>query len=334
MAATDEGESAVATLAASRSIGGSAESGVDLLTGRLASVTPLVTGRAVEPAGKGASGQLLAAVAESLLQLPSRDRLWLLLSAMAGAYPTEDELIDAQRSVELARSRAGVAGALLDLAFEVCSRAGSLHGGITVSVGTVLVDTGPSTDTVSSRPPGVYGPRIAGLSGVLPVMWGFANAGFRSVDRGTGETSLLLPWRATVVLADMPPEQALRPLAALAAHSGNRLVALSPSLEPLISAERAAHIHEPEHTVRYLEVLKYAYRVVAMHAPASAQFHAFKTMLRAQGLSGPQVVDNFAPNSQIHTDQDHRVEGPSDGEWQAWAERLRQSLVSEREQDA
>ncbi len=253
---------------------------------------------------------------------------------MAGAYPTEDELIDAQRSVELARSRAGVAGALLDFAFEVCSRAGSLHGGITVSIGTVLVDTGPSTVTLSTRPPGVYGPRLGGLSGVLPVTWGFANAGFRSVDGGTGETSLLVPWRATVVLADMPPERAFRPLAALAAHSGNRLVALGPSLESLISAERATHIHEPEHTVRYLEVLKYADCVVAMHGPASVQFHAFQTMLRAQGLSGPQVADCFAPNGQLHADQDHRAGGPSDGEWHAWAESLRQLLVSGPEQHA
>jgi len=100
---------------------------------------------------------------------------------------------------------------------------------------------------------------------------------------------LVVPWRSTLVLPEIPPPEHCGILAALAQHSGNHVALVGHDCIPVISPEL---IHEslPDRFTRFLEIVKHAHRVAGVSASAAREFRGFAEMLPAQGLSGPTVV--------------------------------------------
>jgi glycosyltransferase involved in cell wall biosynthesis len=99
---------------------------------------------------------------------------------------------------------------------------------------------------------------------------------------------LVVPWRSTVVLVDVPNTQADGQLAALARFSGNTLALIGYDMIPITSADTRP-FSDSVAFGQYLSVVKHAHRVAGISGSATAEFAGFAAAVRAQGLPGPEV---------------------------------------------
>jgi glycosyltransferase involved in cell wall biosynthesis len=110
----------------------------------------------------------------------------------------------------------------------------------------------------------------------------------REAYRPEDYPELVVPWRSTVALFEVPQPGVSDRLAALAQFSGNRLVAIGYDCIPVVSAESVPF---DDRFPLYLSIIKYAHRVAGISVSATAEFQGFADMLATQGLPGPQVVE-------------------------------------------
>lgn len=289
---------------------------------RLRAVAPYILGRApftdhdpVEHAGL-----LLSEMADSVRADGDLSHLWLLWTALAGAYPTSDELLAARRFLQLTGPADGVAW-LLEAAYAAVLNAGAPTAELEVVADAVVVDV--DFCATSSHHTGIQRvvretvPRWARDHDVLLAGWTVPNGALRRLspletDRvlrwsevppaGDDEDSavpspdrppveaLVVPWRSVVILAESAEPQRCPALAALAEHSGNAVTAIGYDCIPVVSPE-LIHPGLPDRFVRYLSVIKHARTVAAISATATAEFRGFTRMMPAQGLTGPGVVE-------------------------------------------
>jgi glycosyltransferase involved in cell wall biosynthesis len=251
------------------------------------------------------------------------DGLWLLLTAMAGAFPQPDHMTAAVRARDLARpgdlamwlleDGAAVAGAngAPDLEMDVVSDAvvvdvdfsarHDLHTGIQRVVREVVPRWSRDrtfTLVAWTEPDG-------SMRHLLPherdrvLRWN-ERAVVDGVDGDDGDDGddppprprhrLVVPWRSTVVLPENPKPEHCPALAAMASSSGNRTALIGYDCIPAISPE-LIHQGLPDRFMRYLEAVKHAHRVAGISAAATREFEGFVDMLPAQGLRGPSVVE-------------------------------------------
>lgn len=100
-------------------------------------------------------------------------------------------------------------------------------------------------------------------------------------------TRMVVPWRTTVVLPEVPRAAVGDRLRALA--QANRLVTVGHDCIPVVSAETLP-ADEAVKFVRYLSVLKHARLVVGVSEASAREFSGFAAMLHSQGLHGPDVA--------------------------------------------
>ncbi len=117
--------------------------------------------------------------------------------------------------------------------------------------------------------------------------WGDAPAVQDEASHDAGPT-LIVPWRTTVVLGEVPLADRCERLAPLAELSGNRVVGIGYDAIPVLSADLRP-LGEPNGYAAYLTVVKHAARIAAISASAGEEFAGFVDALAAQGLSGPAV---------------------------------------------
>jgi glycosyltransferase involved in cell wall biosynthesis len=111
---------------------------------------------------------------------------------------------------------------------------------------------------------------------------------------------LVVPWRSTLVLAEVPPGDACTRLAALGQYSGNKVSAIGYDCVPIVSADMVPFV-EPNRFARYLSVIKNAHQVAGISISATTEFAGFADALPNQGLDGPTVVECRLPAEGVRT---------------------------------
>ena len=240
-----------------------------------------------------------------------RDALWLLLTAMFGALPTTEELLDFGRRLELLPAYLAQSRLLADVLAD--AGRGRLDLPMTVVSDGALVDVDHSarndTHTGIHRVVRETTPRWRDGHGAQAVAWIDQYSAFRSLsaeeetrifrygqplpvapdgETEDGPSMLVVPWRSTVVLVDVPKTAASEQLAALARFSGNTLALIGYDMIPITSADTRPFVDSVAFG-QYLSVVKHAHRVAAISGSATAEFRGFADAVRAQGLPGPEV---------------------------------------------
>lgn len=270
-------------------------------------------------------GALLQALVEAVRADPADDRVWLLLTAVAGCFPTRDEVDRTRREFELA-DEVDLCFLLLDHALAQSGSVGLPEAGIRIVVHAVLVDVDHTATqdlhTGIQRVVREMVPLLEAAHRPTLVRWTDARGALteltrserrrvldwveveKSLGRSDGaaaleqdlddlfesaEQELLVPWRSVLLLAEVPPVDAADRLAAVGDKSGNRLVGVFYDAIPVVSADMVP----PEDTtkfVRYLTAVKFAARMAGLSDGSAAEIHGFARALATQGLAGPLVA--------------------------------------------
>lgn len=249
------------------------------------------------------------------------DAVWLLLTAATATLPTSEQVLATRRRLALEPTDA-VAAALLAQATDTAGLALELElvDGVVVDVDFTArhdVHTGIHRVIRETVPrwPAVTGvawtDRATALRRLTPrerdrvfrfaeeetaepdAVSDTATPGATSGPAATGTTddgpeTLVVPWRATVVLADVATGAPSERLMALARFSGSTVVVIGYDLIPITSAHLRPAI-DAVNLGQHLSVVKHAHRVAAISAASRAEFAGFAAALAAQGLPGPVV---------------------------------------------
>lgn len=271
-------------------------------------------GEVVAALGRQA-GLLLADLTDHLTLCRDTAQLWLVLSALAAAYPTGDELRVARRRLDT-HTGVGLQAEMLLLARQAMNRAGQPDLELDV-VGGVIVDvdfcarhvhnTGIQRVVRATMPwwdegrdcllvgwtdrGGCYR-YLTADERTRVVNWGShvppPEAGEQRQDR------MILPWQARVVLAENPHPSHCDVLAALGFHSGNGMSAVGYDCIPVVSPELVAP-GLPQYFAHSLHVMKACRTIAGISRSATAEYRGFAAMMPAQGLTGPRVEEVMLP---------------------------------------
>ena len=248
---------------------------------------------------------------------PSPDWVWLLCVAVSSCLPSSDEVQAVRRQFEL-RTVQQASLWLLDTSMQAASR-GSPTRELHLAVDQVVVDVDHSAqhDLHTGIQQVVRNtlPLWARDHDIVLVAWTPGCTAQRTLSRSEHDrvlhwrsTSqldsrqgddvdslpLVVPWRSTLVLAEVPPAAACARLAALGQYSGNTLSAIGYDCVPIVSADMVP-IVEPNRFARYLSVVKHAHHVAGISISARTEFGGFTETLPNQGLAGPAVVECLLP---------------------------------------
>ncbi len=260
----------------------------------------------------------LTALVRSLILRPDNDRIWLLLTAVAAAYPTRGDVDRTRRKLQLSGERRAVLAVLGDT-LSLAAEAGEPAASVDVVTRSVVVDVDHSAKydlhTGIQRVSRSLMPRWIESDQVLPAAW-TSHTGIlrrlhpselaRVVDWEGGRvepdpidaafagesraTRLVIPWRSVVVLVEVPPVAACDRIAAIGNYSGNRLVGIAYDAIPVSSADMVP-APDTVRFIKYLTAVKFARRMAAISASAAAEFSGFSEALATQGLPGPDIIE-------------------------------------------
>jgi glycosyltransferase involved in cell wall biosynthesis len=256
------------------------------------------------------ASELLGLLARSIHDDPATDRLWLLLTAVSGSFPTPAEIARARRELEL-RDLLDTSIWLLSVAYGVGQSTGTAGNNIEIVTNKVLVDVQFTArndlHTGIQRVVRHTVPVWQSHEQLLPVAWTPTFSTYQrltaaelarvskwssrggSVSSDGTSADLVVPWRSVVVLAEVPPPAANARLAALAQSSGNDLAVIGYDCIPVVSADLMPE-GESERFVHYLSTVKHAKRIAAISESSAMEFQGYANMLSTQGLSAPEVV--------------------------------------------
>lgn len=272
--------------------------------------------RAEEPAHE--ADACLAALVARLMQVREPSLAWLVLASLAGAYPLADDVRHVLRRVDL-EDPTDLTLRILDRADTIASEHASVRRNAQVVTG-VVVDV-----DMCARHPFHNGIQRTAREVVRAwsaqheitlAAWTSSAGILRTLtpdeqqlaarwddslrDRPAGdtdpdeETDIVIPWDATLVLAEVPLADRCPRLAALAEMSGTRVTGIGYDAIPVISADLRP-LGEPNGFASYLTVVKHSSRIAAISASAAEEFAGFGAALSAQGLPGPEVVEVTLP---------------------------------------
>lgn len=236
---------------------------------------------------------------------------WLLFIAVAGCFPTQDEVDDLLRRLDLAMP-GGAMLATLGATIEAASSRGRPLAPIELAVSTVVVDvdfcatqehnTGIQRVVRETMPLWV----AAGYE-IQLVAWTSDGSSMRALmeaeadrvlnwknrrypeEQDVSDTEpILVPWKSRVFLPEVPRDSLCQPLMALALSSGNSVALVGYDAIPLVSAETQP-LAESQRFADYLSIVKHADVVLGISESAANEFRGFVEALPAQGLVGPQV---------------------------------------------
>ena len=282
---------------------------LDAAAGRARAVAPhlLPDGTALPDDADALWAELAAAVRRS----GRTEEIWLLVVALTAAFPDADQVRSVRRALELApegNELPAVLAACRGLAVSV----GRLDRGLEVVTGRVVVDVDfCATEMHNTGIQRVVRQTVSRWEqqqrDLLLVAWFADFAGMRqlgaherrrvtawgaggSADKETDPepATLVVPFRCSVVVPEVPVEAHLPRLAALAEFSGNRVGLVAYDTIPIASADTVPVI-ETERFAHYLTLVKHADRLAAISATAADEFRGFGNAVQAQGLTPPEV---------------------------------------------
>lgn len=252
----------------------------------------------------------LPALVAACLPAGRADLRWLTLTAVHGAFPTTDEVLELGRRLDLTPVH-HVESWLLEDAIGR-PRAGRPDLEMTVVTGGAVVDVDfcarHDTHTGIHRVVRATVPRWTAAHAVTSTAWIDEYSALRTLapreharvhrhdedvliapaEEAAYVARLVVPWRTLVVLPDVPNPRASDRLAALGRFSGSTLGMIGYDLIPITSAELRPDV-DAIASAQYLTVVKRAHRVAGISASATAEFQGFVDALAAQGLTGPVV---------------------------------------------
>lgn len=303
------------------------------LAQRLAAVRPyLVTSSSTEALPSAGTetqpGDLLDALVAAVMEEPTPARVWLLSTAVSGAFPTADDVRTATRFFRIA-PRLEATMWILDYAVTVANDQVAdkpvqvVAGGVVVDVDhTARHDLHTGIQQVVRQ----VLPEWSARHHIVPVAWTEPALSMRALtsperdrvlrwgkeapsqDSDSEEGTLVVPWRSVVVLPEVPLPDACDRLAALAQFSGNAVVAIGYDCIPILSADMVP-VFESNRFARYLTVVKHARRMACIGATPNTEFSGFVSALPAQGLSGPEVVEVPLPVEALREEPKGRTNG-------------------------
>ena len=250
----------------------------------------------------------LAGRVEEALTGAGRDVTWLALAVLTGRLPHGFEVVAAARRLELDGPGPALAPALATVLSPLSpDRWRPVR--VEVREGAVLADVSSTArydiQTGIQRVVRRTVPLWVRDHGVQLTAWTTGDDGLRDlapheeerVLRWTGPlgdtppgraSTVVVPWRGTVLLPEVPGLAQCGRLAGLAEHSGNRVALLGYDCIPVLGAEFVPDLL-PTLFARYLGVVKHADRVATISASAAEEFGGIGRALAAQGLAGPHV---------------------------------------------
>lgn len=243
---------------------------------------------------------------------------WLLLTVLTGAFPLAEDVRHVMRAVDL-EDETGLILDLLDRAFvdaasesgaaphavvtsgvivdvDMCARS-NFHNGIQRTAREVVRVWSTEHEIVltAASETGAALRSLTEAEHARAARWGEHEEAVRTESAETlATTHLVVPWHATLVLAEVPLPHRCARLAALAAFSGSRVTAIGYDAIPVISADLRPQ-GEPNGFADYLTLVKHAHLVAGISASATAEFRGFGSALAAQGLPGPDVMQVTLP---------------------------------------
>ena len=282
---------------------------VSALRQRLRAVAPYLS--SVELSDELGVGAVLAHLAEAVAADPSNDRVWMLCTAVAGGYPTQAEVVAVRRGLELATPATAFSAVLSGVARTAAEqREGDVEA--VVLDGATLVDvefcakhvhnTGIQRVVRSTMPTWAdeHAPRF--------VAWSDDLTGYRdlsptqrslvlewtsgaSLPEGPREHPpvLIIPWKSTIVIPEVPSALLLERQTSIARFSGNRVGLVGYDAIPIVSADYMVN-EESDRFAHYLGLVKNAHVISCISETTGKEFAGFATSLSAQGLTGPRVT--------------------------------------------
>ncbi|WP_372594275.1 glycosyltransferase family 4 protein [Actinotalea sp.] len=299
-----------------------AEAIADATAQRIVAAATAVTGHPPEGTGLAeAASSGLQDLVDRLRSSQDVSLAWLLLTAVAGCYPQADDVravrraarlddgtetalavLDRARHLALTHRTADrpmrvVGDVVVDL--DLCSRS-DFHNGIQRVARETIRCWGAEHEitTAAWTDSGGALRSMSPLEEARARHWAEPLLDERrqeADDEPFTEFDLLVPWRTTVVLAEVPIESRCPQLAALAEFSGNRLVAIGYDAIPLVSADLRPE-GEPSAFAAYLTVVKHSTAVAGISRSATDEFAGFAATLPGQGLTGPVVSEVRLPS--------------------------------------
>jgi glycosyltransferase involved in cell wall biosynthesis len=264
-----------------------------------------------------ATSELFGRLTEHVHAQPGTDGLWLLFTAMSGAMPDLDELLDCVRRRDITAA-ADFGRWLLEITHQAAWAKGAAEFEMDVVADSVVIDVDFSAQhnlhTGIQRVVRETVPRWCREHDITLVAWTDAGGAMRRLTedesdrvlhwgtrnppddstRSEHEERIVVPWRTSVLLPENPSPDQCPALAAMAVHSGNTISLIGYDFIPVISPE-LIQTQLPDRFTRYLQAVKHAHRVVAISGSATREFRGFGEMLAAQGLRGPEVLECVLP---------------------------------------
>lgn len=262
------------------------------------------------------TARLLPRLLRRARETPHPSTLWLIFTAVAGRFPTADNVRRLQRAMSL-DSLEEVERTVLLMARK---SAGSARMDLPMRIVTdPIVDVNSSGrldyQTGIQRVVRETVSRWAEQHVIELAIWTDAYTAFRSpapqeiervlrfggdpahdVDEIPYVQELLVPWNTVVVLPDVPIGGPSEALTGIALCSGNQLCAVGYDVIPITSAETRP-LQDAMAAGEWLVPLKAAHRIAGISTSATAEFTGFAQMLAAQGLRGPMVREVKLPDS-------------------------------------
>jgi hypothetical protein len=244
----------------------------------------------------------------------SQSAIWLILTAVAGRFPTVETVRRVRRSLRLDPPEE-LERLVLFVAIETAERSRIDLPMRIVTHPVIDVDTSGRSDYQSGihRVVRETVSRWAQWHTVELAIWDDTHTVMRSaaprevgrvtrfggdfiagVDDAAYEQELIVPWNTVVVLPDVPLGGPAEALTGIAQCSGNKLTAIGYDLIPITSAETRP-VHESAAAGEWLVPLKSARRIAGISSSATAEFRGFARMLSAQGVRGPEVEEVRLP---------------------------------------
>ncbi|CAN5279651.1 hypothetical protein BH09ACT5_BH09ACT5_14270 [soil metagenome] len=241
------------------------------------------------------------------------DLCWLLMTCVAGAMPTRDQLLECFRQLELAE--AGTEHfVLLRATAGLASANGNIARPVTIVEGAVVVDvdftarhghntgiqrvvretlarwsTEQELALVAWTEDGIMTRSLVTAERARVLEWTSDRIHEHSTLADEDAAGLVVPWNCTVVLPEVAQARIWESLSCLGEFSPNRLVAVGYDAIPVTSAEYVIPT-ETDRFVRYLSVIKHVDVVAGISESSSEEFAGFFDALEAQGLQSGRVV--------------------------------------------
>lgn len=263
-----------------------------------------------------AASTLLPLLIGACRRAAGTDVSWLVMTAIAGAFPRPEEVHTFRRQLELRPDHelgaALLAGAVehpvrgrLDLEMDVypggvvvnvdfCARH-DIHTGIHRVVRETLPRWRAAHSIVATANIDEYSALRTLAPRELNRVFAFGvDDTVDPAEERAYRARLVVPWRGVLVIPEIPDPAFSPYLAALAEFSGTEVAVIGYDMIPVISADLRPYVDAVRFGI-YLTVVKHAARVAGISVSATTEFSGFAHAVTAQGLPGPAVHEVLLP---------------------------------------